>query len=252
MNAYTQFKSLHLQELPFILANAWNVRSAQLIEQAGFPAIGTSSGAIAETLGYKDGEQISFDEVHYIIKRIKSNTSLPLTVDMERGYSDNVQQVTDNVQRLIDTGVSGINIEDSQGEAIYLKKLYAIKNHLEKTHQQLFINARTDGFLQKVEAPVETTIGRAKKYKEAGADGIFVTGVSNISTIQSLSAGIELPLNVVGSPNLASGNALSNAGVKRISMAVFLYKAAYHPLSTMLKDIFEEQSLQLLYKSTAQ
>ncbi len=111
---------------------------SQLIEQAGFPAIGTSSGAIAETLGYKDGEQISFDEVHYIIKRIKSNTSLPLTVDMERGYSDNVQQVTDNVQRLIDTGVSGINIEDSQGEAIYLKKLYAIKNHLEKTHQQLF------------------------------------------------------------------------------------------------------------------
>ena len=154
MNNYETFYQLHHNEQPFILANAWNVKSAQIIEQNGYDAIGTSSGAISDSLGYDDGEKIPFNELLYVVKRITANVNIPVSVDFERGYTDNLDELTDNIQKLIDAGVVGINIEDAQGEEIYLKKLYAIKNYLEKTNQQLFINARTDGFLQKLDSPL--------------------------------------------------------------------------------------------------
>ena len=90
MNNYEKFRQLHYGQRPVIIANAWNVKSAQLIEQNGFDAIGTSSGAISNSMGYEDGEKIPFSEVFYIIKRIKAVTNIPLTVDMERGYTDDL------------------------------------------------------------------------------------------------------------------------------------------------------------------
>jgi 2-methylisocitrate lyase-like PEP mutase family enzyme len=247
MNHYEIFYRLHHKETPLIIANAWNAKSAQLIEQNGFAAIATSSGAISNSLGYEDGEKMPFKELLYILQRIKASTSLPLTVDFERGYSSDLTEVVSNVQQLVDIGVAGINLEDSQGEEIYLKKLSAIKNSLEKNNQKLFINARTDGFLQKVDSPIETTIKRAKLYKQAGADGLFVTGVSDSPTIKEITSSITLPLNVVGSPKLSSFFALAEAGVRRISMAVFLYKSAYNPLENILKEINEVQSFDPLY-----
>ncbi len=110
MNQYEKFHQLHHQQKPLIIANAWNARSAQLIEEAGFEAIGTSSGAISSSLGYADGEKIPFNELLYIVQRIKASIKVPLTVDMERGYTDDLNVLTDNIQKLIDTGVSGINI----------------------------------------------------------------------------------------------------------------------------------------------
>jgi 2-methylisocitrate lyase-like PEP mutase family enzyme len=249
MDKFDQFKQLHERPEPLVIANAWNVKSAQLIEQAGFAAIATSSGAIAESLGYKDGEQIPLAEMLYIVKRIKASTTLPLSVDMERGYSDNIGQLTGNVQQLLNIGVSGINIEDSQGEDIYLKKLYAIKNHLERTNQKLFINARTDGFLQKIPQPLETTLRRAAKYQDAGANGLFVTGLADIETVEKITSSIGLPLNVVclpGNPEFSSTDKLQQAGVSRISMAVFLYKSTYNSLERVLSDIKEQSAFHFL------
>lgn len=247
MNNYETFYQLHQQKEPLIIANAWNVKSAQLIEQNGFKAMATSSGAISNSLGYEDGEKIPFEELLYMIRRIKSTTAIPLSIDFERGYTNDLAELTDNIQRLVDLGVAGINLEDNQGEEQYLKKLHAIKNHLEKKKQKLFINARTDGFLQKVESPVETTIKRAKLYQDAGADGLFVTGISDAKIIKEIASSISLPLNVVGTPKLSSFKALSEAGVKRISMAVFLYKAAYNAVDNSLKEINAAQTLEPLY-----
>ncbi len=87
MNNYETFYQLHHNEQPFIPANAWNVKSAQIIEQNGFDAIATSSGAIADSLGYADGEKIPFTELLYIVKRITANVSIPVSVDFERGYT---------------------------------------------------------------------------------------------------------------------------------------------------------------------
>ncbi len=247
MTLYEKFYQLHHQPNPFILGNAWNVKSARLIEKAGFAAIGTSSGAIADSLGYPDGEKIPFREVLYMVQRIKASTNIPLTVDMERGYTDDMNIINDHIQKLLDIGVSGINIEDAQGEEIYLRKIESIKNYLAKTNQQLFINARTDGFLQKLPSPFETTVKRSKLYKDAGADGLFVTGVSDASIIKEITSAVSLPVNVVATPNLSSVETLANAGVKRISMAVFLYRNAYQHLEKIAMAIQQENSLQPLY-----
>ena len=123
MNHYETFYQLHQQETPLIIANAWNVKSAQIIEQSGFKSIGTSSGAISSSLGYEDGEKMPFSELLYIVKRIRACTHIPLTVDLERGYTDDTNELTGHIERLVDAGVAGINIEDAQGEERYLKKL---------------------------------------------------------------------------------------------------------------------------------
>ncbi|MEO6637296.1 MAG: isocitrate lyase/phosphoenolpyruvate mutase family protein, partial [Ginsengibacter sp.] len=237
MNNYEKFYRLHHNEQPFILANAWNVKSAQIIEQNGYDALGTSSGALADSLGYADGETIPFDEVLYMVKKISAKVNIPVSVDFERGYTDNLEQLTDNIQKLLDAGAVAINIEDAQGEEVYLGKLYAIKNFLEKTNQQLFINARTDGFLQKLDSPLELTISRAKLYEAAGANGLFVTGLADASIIKEIASSTSLPLNIVGTPKLFSIKELADCGVKRISMAVFLYRAAYNQLDKVSKAV---------------
>jgi 2-methylisocitrate lyase-like PEP mutase family enzyme len=247
MNNYEIFYQLHQQQNPLIIANAWNVKSAQLIEQRGYKAIATSSGAISNSLGYEDGEKIPFNELLYIVQRMKASTNIPLSVDLEKGYTDNLNELIENIQKLVDIGVAGINLEDAQGEEIYLKKLNSIKNHFEKSNQKLFINARTDGFLQKVASPLETTIKRAKLYQDAGADGLFVTAVSDTATIKEIALSTTLPLNVVGTPKLSSIKTLSECGVRRISMAVFLYKATYNQLEKLLTEVITEQSLDPLF-----
>jgi len=247
MTDFQKFHQLHYQPTPLILANVWNAKSAQIAELSGFKAVATSSGAIAESLGYKDGEQIPFTELLYIVQRIRASISIPVSVDMERGYTDDLKVLNENIQKLVDIGIAGINLEDAQGEDIYLKKLNSIKNYLVKTNQQLFINARTDGFLQKLSSPLETTLRRAQLYKEAGGDGLFVTGIQDIEIIKEIVSSATLPVNVVGAGKIASISALADCGVKRISMAVLLYKATYKKAEMMAKEILDKQSLEPLF-----
>lgn len=247
MTDYEKFRQLHYQSTPLILANAWNAKSAQIAQDSGFKAVATSSGAIAESLGYKDGEHIPFAELLYIVQRIKASISVPLSVDFERGYTNDLEVLNEHIQKLIDTSVVGINLEDAQGEDIYLKKLNSIKNYLTKTNQQLFINARTDGFLQKLHSPLETTIKRARLYKEAGADGLFVPGIQDPEIIKEIVSSTTLPVNVVGLAKTASISALADCGIKRVSMAVLLYKAAYKNVEMRANEILNKQSLETLF-----
>ena len=245
-----EFHQFHHNHEPLIIANIWNVKSARIAEGCGFKAIATSSGAIADSLGYKDGEEIPFDELLYIIKRIALSTSVPLSVDLERGYTNDPDILNNHVQRLIDLGVAGINLEDAQGEEIYLKKLTGVSEYLKKTNQQLFINARTDVFLQKLPDPLETTLRRAKLYQEAGANGLFVTAISDPELIRTIAESTTLPVNVVGVPKLASLSELASCGVKRISMAVFLYRASYSKMEMLAREVLEKKSLAPLYPTT--
>lgn len=246
MTDHENFRQLHHQAQPLIIANVWNVKSAQIVQNSGFEAMATSSGAIAESLGYRDGEQIPFSEMLYVIQRIKAGTTIPLSVDMERGYTDDPELLNEHIQKLIDCGVAGINLEDAQGVDIYLKKLSGIKDYLTRTNQQLFLNARTDVFLQKLPLPLETTLNRARLYRDAGADGLFVTGVSDVAILKQIVASTTLPVNVVGVPKVASVATLAECGVKRISMAVLLYKATYSKLETMAREILDQRSFDVL------
>lgn len=247
MNQYQIFYDLHHQAQPLLLANAWNVKSAQIIEKAGFSAIATSSGAIANSLGYSDGEHIPFGELLYIIKRIKANINIPLTVDLERGYTNDLDVLNSHIQQIIDLGVVGINLEDNQGEDIFLNKLQSITKYLIQTNQQLFINARTDVFAQKLDNPLETAINRAKLYKDAGADGLFVIGLQDVETVEKIVHAVQLPLNVVGVSNISSIEALTAIGVKRISMAGLLYSVGYQNINSLVHAIKKENSFSTLY-----
>lgn len=247
MTAYETFYQLHHQPEAFLLPNAWNAKSAKLIAAAGFPAIVTSSGAISDSLGYPDGEQIPFAELLYIIKRIKASTTIPLTVDFERGYSSDPNTIHDHLQQLLDVGIVGINIEDNEGEEIYLRKLSSIKNYLSQTNQQLFINARCDAFLQKLPEPLDTVIRRATLYKNAGADGLFVTGIGDLEIIKQITVSTALPVNIVGNPNLATVETLTKLGVKRISTAVLPYRATYRHLEQTLTSLQNSRSLTSLF-----
>lgn len=115
MTTHEIFYQLHHQNQPLILANAWNVKSAQIIEQNGFAALGTSSGAISNSMGYEDGEKMPFNELLYIVEKITAKVKIPVSVDFERGYTDNLSALTDNIDKLIEAGVVGINLEDAQG-----------------------------------------------------------------------------------------------------------------------------------------
>ncbi|MBL1220256.1 isocitrate lyase/phosphoenolpyruvate mutase family protein [Chryseobacterium sp. L7] len=247
MNQYQTFYDLHHQAQPLLIANAWNVKSAQIIEKAGFSAIATSSGAIASSLGYNDGEQIPFEELLYIVKRIKANTNIPLTVDLERGYTNDLEMLHSHIQQIIDIGAAGINLEDNQGEDIFLEKLKSITGYLTQTNQKLFINARTDVFVQKLDNPVEIAINRGKLYKDAGADGLFVIGLKDAETVKKIVSAVELPLNVVGVSTLSSVDELADFGVKRISMAGMLYGAGYGKIDELVSSIKKENSLSQLY-----
>ena len=246
MQQYNQFLALHEQTTPLIIPNAWNVASAKAIEKAGFKAIATSSGAIAASLGYADGEQIPFKELLYVVQRIRASTSLPLSVDMERGYTNDLSQLNDHVQQLVEAGVAGINLEDNQDEEIYVKKLSSIRNYLTKNNLSLFINARTDVFLQKLPAPLETTLQRAARYAKEGANGLFVPALRDADSIRTIAAATALPLNIVPGPGLDTVAVLKGLGVRRISMAVLLYKASHQYTEKLLTGIQEEQSFSSL------
>jgi len=249
------FKELHFQESPILICNVWDVVSAQAAQKLNFKAIGTSSGAIATMLGYKDGEEMSFDELEYIVKRITQSTQLPLTVDLEAGYSRNPTEIVDHINRLADLGVVGVNIEDSiVGEKrelldadTFAKTLEAVCSSLAQQNQKVFINVRTDTYIMGVSNPVHATIERAKKYEDAGGHGLFVPCIVKEKEIKSVVEAINLPLNVMCMPDLPNFKTLHELGVKRISMGPFVYKKLNAFLEKELSSISQNNSFQNLF-----
>ena len=243
----TNFKNLHNQEKPLLIANVWDAVSAQNAEKLNFQALGTSSSAVAAILGYQDGEQISFDQLEFMAKHIAAATSLPLSVDMEGGYSRNPSEIADNIKRLADIGVVGINFEDSVvaekriqlQKDEFVKTLQTVKNLLEQKQVEMFLNVRTDAFLVGNPNPVEETIPRIKAYEEAGADGIFVPFIKENTDIQQVTSSTKLPINVLSMAGLPDFQALQELGVKRISMGGFVFKHMYQYHSATLEKILK-------------
>ncbi len=226
---YTTFKKLHQQTEVFILGNVWDAHSAKLAEDAGFKALGTSSHAIANLLGYADGERISVDEILFMVERIVNAVNIPVSVDFEAGYSDDPVEVANNVKRLLDVGVVGINLEDGKvvngtrklSEITVLeKKIQAIK----AIGKPVFINARIDTYTTKHEQLLEESIKRSNAYEKAGADGLFIPLVEAKSDIVSLVNATQLPINLFLTPNLAPVQQLAEWGIKRLSHGAKIYE----------------------------
>lgn len=226
MNKLLSFKKMHAQEHLLLLANVWDTHSARIIEKVGFQAIATSSAGIADYLGYKDGENISFSTLYKMVKAITSAVSVPVSVDIESGYSEENYKIIEHVIRLADLGVTGINIEDSfKGNKTGLKNiceqaelLNQIKHRLDNQgYKDFFVNARIDTYLQGYYT-YEDTLERSKHYIESGADGIFVPGIQSSEEIRALAAAINVPLNVMSLPGLTDADTLYQLGVRRFSI----------------------------------
>ncbi|RKS27812.1 2-methylisocitrate lyase-like PEP mutase family enzyme [Pseudomonas sp. WPR_5_2] len=228
----TQFHQLHQDGL-LILTNVADAAGARLVEQLGNKAVATSSAAVAWVHGYPDGNTLPLERLVSTVESIARLISVPLTVDIEAGYSDDLARVAQVVDAVIAAGAVGINIEDGASPPELLaRKIETVREIAERRNVNLFINARTDVYLKSLvpaEDRVAETVRRAVLYQAAGANGLFAAGVTSEYEIKALSQGTTLPLNVLGLPGLPSPEALQGLGVRRLSagsgIAEFLYGA---------------------------
>lgn len=255
-NNFQKFKELHALSEPLLIGNVWNVQSARKLEELGFKAIGTSSYAIAETLGYADGEEMSFDEYLFIIKRIASTAKVPLSVDLEAGYGKTAAEIVSHIKELNKIGVSGINIEDSVVEQgvrtiveaeSFAKIIKAVAEELSKENIEIFINLRSDVFLLGLTDALAEAKRRISIYETTGIHGLFFPCITKIEEIEALTKATQLPINVMCMPDLPDFKALQNAGVKRISMGNFLNNKIYQYLGSEVETILKNQNFSSVF-----
>ncbi|HUB03353.1 MAG TPA: isocitrate lyase/phosphoenolpyruvate mutase family protein [Terriglobales bacterium] len=241
------FRQLHRLGV-LMLPNAWDVASARVFEEAGFPAIATTSAGIAFSLGYPDGQQISREEMIARIGRIARAVKVPVTADVESGYDSTPEGVARTTRELIEAGAVGMNLEDTTGRAdqplleleAAVEKVKAAKETAAQSRAPLFINARTDVFLLpggNPEADFQETVRRLVAYRDAGADCVFAPGVKDPDPIGRLVKAVQCPLNILavsGTPPIAE---LQRLGVARVSIGSGFMRATLAALRAMAEEL---------------
>jgi len=245
-----QLRKLHSGPKMLVLPNAWDVASARIVEDLGFPAIATTSAGIAATLGYPDGQKISRDEMLSVVARISRAVHLPVTADVEAGYGVTVDDMTQTVKAVVAAGAVGINLEDVTGSdessqvdlALQLEKIRAIRKATESLGVPLVLNARTDIYLIPIGPPesrFERTVERLRAYREAGADCLFAPGLRDAETIAKLVHALNGPLNILittGAPTLRE---LEKMGVARASAGSGVMRATLGLTRRIAKEMME-------------
>jgi 2-methylisocitrate lyase-like PEP mutase family enzyme len=248
---FEQFKRLHHTSELFLLPNVWNTKSALTFQGKKFPAVATSSAAVANSLGYEDGENMPFAEYLFVIEKILHFVDIPLSVDMEMGYGKSDEEICKNILELATMGVAGINIEDSinvssgriLGDAKdFAKTIRYIKNKLLSDGLDLFINVRCDTYILNVGNKQKETIQRLMEYESCGADGIFLPCIKDEKDIAEAVQSTSLPLNVMCIPGLPDLPTLKHLGVKRASMGPFLFRKVYETAGQLAESIVANQN----------
>jgi 2-methylisocitrate lyase-like PEP mutase family enzyme len=235
------FRSLHQGPALLLLPNAWDAITARLIESLGAKAIATTSAGLAWSRGYPDGNALPDDQLIAAIRDIARVIRVPLTVDIESGYSDDPRAVARLVARVLAAGAVGINIEDGAGSPdLMCKKIAVIREVVAHSGVDLFINTRTDVYLRGIAswAPaVEEVIHRASRYRAAGCDGLFVPGLASSDAMEAIAAAIKpMPLNIMAVPNLPPMDMLQKHGVRRLSAGSAIAQAALGCTSRLAAD----------------
>lgn len=229
----SKFRSLHEQDSVLILPNAWDAASALLQQSCGAKAIGTSSAALCWSLGYPDGSALPVAELIDATRRISRCLTVPLTVDIEDGYSPMPDEVADLAVAIREAGAVGINIEDGSGSsALLAEKIASIRRRVGP--DDLFINARTDVYLRslaKSQEAVSMVVSRVLQYASAGASGLFVPGLTSLQDASHISSASRLPLNLMALPGLPSIESLRSSGVRRVSAGPALFLAAFRKVT---------------------
>lgn len=231
------FAALHVKGAPLVLWNVWDAGSAKAVADAGAAAVATGSWSVAAAQGYADGEDLPLEDVLRVAGQIVGAVDVPVSVDFEGGYALDPAAMADNLTKLLETGVVGINVEDRvvggtglHAVADHAARLAALRGAAEAAGVDLFINARTDVFFQGKGAPpaaelMGEALDRAAAYREAGASGLFVPGLSDMALIGQM-AEQALPLNVMRMGDKISVADYASAGAARISHGPGPYIAA--------------------------
>jgi len=250
------FRALHHGRQILILPNAWDVPSARVFEDEGFPAVATSSAGLMVSLGYPDGQVISRDEYMSAVGRISRILSVPLSADIVAGFGTTPKEVLATVREVLKAGAIGINIEDFAHAtkklfpiATQAEKLKAIKKLGETSGIPLVINARTDAFRF---APgdegvrLKEAIRRAIAYRDAGADCVYPMGLFDAASIRVFVQTLDFPVNVMVRKGLPRVDELERLGVARVSFGPSASYAAMGLLKRAAREVLENGTYESL------
>ena len=232
------FRDLHTQSKIFLMPNAWDAGSARMLASAGFPAIATTSAGIAFSLGLPDYEgAVTRTEMLDRVREITNAVNLPVSADLEAGYGAEPERVAETIELAIVAGAIGGNIEDFSGDpsaplfdmSLATQRIRAARAAADANGIPFTLTARTDCNLAEVKHSFSEAVQRANRYREAGADCLFVPGASDPSTIAELVKEIDAPLTVVMGLKGQSLtiSQLEDLGVRRVSIGGSLARATY-------------------------
>ncbi len=232
-----RFAALHMPGDPVVLYNIWDAGGAKAVADAGAKAVATASWSVAAAHGFADGQAIPLDLLLAIVARVVVAIDLPVTVDFEGGFADAPADVAANVVRVLDTGAVGINFEDQvvggaglHAVADQQARIAAIRAMADARNVPLFINARTDVFLQEPQRDLHRSllpqaIARGLAYKTAGAAGFFVPGLMDADLLAQVCAAVGLPVNAMMLPGAPAKDVMAVSGIARISHGPGPYRA---------------------------
>ena len=243
-----QFLQLHRGPSPLILANIWDVASARVIEEAGFPALATTSAGIAYSLGYPDGQRILPEEMIARIGRIARAVKIPVSADIEGGYGVMPEMVANTTRELIQAGAIGMNLEDATGDPanplvpleVAVAKIKAARQAALEAGVPVVVNARTDVYLlpdAQAAGGYAEAFRRLATYRDAGANCVFAPGLKDADTIGRLVQELRCPLNILavaGSPSILE---LQKLGVSRVSLGSGPMRATLGLLRSMADEL---------------
>jgi 2-methylisocitrate lyase-like PEP mutase family enzyme len=250
-----KFRSLHASGC-FVLPNPWDIGTAIYLERLGFKALATTSAGFAFSRGKPDGG-VPRDEMLTHIREIVEATSLPINADFHAGYADEPENVAENVQLCVETGVAGLSIEDSTGRSespLYEKKfaierIRAARSAIDGSKSGVVLTGRCEAWLVGDPDPLHTALDRLTAYAEAGADCLYAPGVSDPNEIaQIVNAVAPKPVNVLvsGFNHQLTFSGLADLGVRRISVGSGLALAAWGAFLRAAQDIKANGTFTLL------
>jgi 2-methylisocitrate lyase-like PEP mutase family enzyme len=242
------FRLRHRGPGVLVLPNAWDVASARILEEAGFPAIATTSAGIAFSLGYPDGQRISREEMIARIGRIARAVKVPVTADIEWGYGSTAEEIARTTREVIEAGAVGMNLEDTSGRAdqplltldAALEKVKVVRETAASLRVPLVVNARTDVYLLEggnPDADYAETVRRLVAFRDAGADCVFAPGLRDPVTIGRLVKDLACPLNILAVPGTPSISELEKLGVARVSVGSGFMRATLGSLRAMAEEL---------------
>ena len=251
------FRAMHTGTGAVLLPNVWDVASARIIDEAGFPAIATTSAGIAFAQGFPDGQKIPAEQMITSIGQIVAAVRVPVTADVEAGYGQRPEDAARTARNVVDAGAVGMNFEDATGDGdhplteltLQLERIHAIREAAKNSSVPLVLNARTDVYLLQIGDPAtryDEAVRRLTAFRDSGADCVFVPGIRDAETIGRLVTDLKCPVNILGVPGSPSVPELVKLGVKRISLGSGPMRASLRFLRRLAEEVKTSGTYKLM------